>query len=193
MQKIKAVLAIAGSDPSGGAGIQADLKTFAAMQVFGCAAITCLTVQNTKGVASCHPVDPDLVNRQTGTEGDTIEFAPEAEPEIVDGPDPDIRVGLPGREGRQPEVGPIVRGIRGAETIPGRSAGGRRRQLPGGIPQLDLGRPGDGHQIATEGIRIAKREQVRLVAAEQEWIREPVVTDPDDGDLIAVHQADPVG
>ena len=60
----QAILTIAGSDPSGGAGIQADLKTFTVLGVYGCAAITSLTVQNTLGVQSCHPVMPDLVYRQ---------------------------------------------------------------------------------------------------------------------------------
>lgn len=59
-----AILSIAGSDPSGGAGIQADIKTFSAIGVFGCAAITCLTAQNTKGVVSCQPVEPNFVRRQ---------------------------------------------------------------------------------------------------------------------------------
>ena len=47
----KAVLAIAGSDPSGGAGIQADLKTMITNGVYGMSAITALTAQNTTGVA----------------------------------------------------------------------------------------------------------------------------------------------
>lgn len=55
---------IAGSDPSGGAGIQADLKTFASLGVYGAAAITCLTVQNTQGVRSFTPLAPELVAEQ---------------------------------------------------------------------------------------------------------------------------------
>jgi hydroxymethylpyrimidine/phosphomethylpyrimidine kinase len=58
------VLSIAGSDPSGGAGVQADLKTFAALGVYGMAAITAITVQNTRGVRSVHPVDADVVAAQ---------------------------------------------------------------------------------------------------------------------------------
>jgi hydroxymethylpyrimidine/phosphomethylpyrimidine kinase len=57
-------LAIAGSDPGGGAGIQADLATFAALGVLGTSAITALTVQSPRGVRSVHPVDPDLVIAQ---------------------------------------------------------------------------------------------------------------------------------
>jgi len=60
----KCVLTIAGSDPSGGAGIQADLKTFTAIGVYGGAVITCLTLQNTRGVFGIQPVEPDLVKKQ---------------------------------------------------------------------------------------------------------------------------------
>ncbi|OGQ86828.1 MAG: bifunctional hydroxymethylpyrimidine kinase/phosphomethylpyrimidine kinase [Deltaproteobacteria bacterium RIFOXYD12_FULL_56_24] len=60
----QAILSIAGSDPSGGAGIQADLKTFTAIGVYGGAAITCLTAQNSLGVASCLPIAPEFVKNQ---------------------------------------------------------------------------------------------------------------------------------
>src|SRR5579872_228695 len=57
-------LTIAGSDPSGGAGIQADLKTFAAFGVYGTSTITAVTVQNTLGVQSVTPLEADLVTSQ---------------------------------------------------------------------------------------------------------------------------------
>ncbi|HET6679709.1 MAG TPA: bifunctional hydroxymethylpyrimidine kinase/phosphomethylpyrimidine kinase [Gemmatimonadaceae bacterium] len=62
--RIPVVLAIAGSDPSGGAGLQADLKTAAALGVFGAAAVTLLTVQSTRAITDVSLVDPDLVRRQ---------------------------------------------------------------------------------------------------------------------------------
>ena len=58
------VLSIAGSDPSGGAGIQADLKTFAALGAYGMAAITALTAQNTQGVRGFVAIEPDFVAAQ---------------------------------------------------------------------------------------------------------------------------------
>ena len=58
------VLSIAGSDPSGGAGIQADLKTFAVIGVYGGAAVTCITVQNTRKVQSFLPLPAELVANQ---------------------------------------------------------------------------------------------------------------------------------
>jgi hydroxymethylpyrimidine/phosphomethylpyrimidine kinase len=64
---IPAALTIAGSDPSGGAGIQADLKTFHQFHVYGQAAIALLTVQNTQGVQYVELVRPDVLRDQITT------------------------------------------------------------------------------------------------------------------------------
>lgn len=61
---IISALTIAGSDSGGGAGIQADLKTFAAHRVHGLSAIAALTAQNTRGVAAVHVPDPDFLRAQ---------------------------------------------------------------------------------------------------------------------------------
>ncbi|RAE58610.1 bifunctional hydroxymethylpyrimidine kinase/phosphomethylpyrimidine kinase, partial [Burkholderia multivorans] len=58
------VLTIAGSDSGGGAGIQADLKTFSALGAYGASAITALTAQNTRGVTGVHAPDPAFVTAQ---------------------------------------------------------------------------------------------------------------------------------
>jgi len=62
--RIPAVLSIAGSDSGGGAGIQADLKTFAVLGVYGMTAITAVTAQNTLGVQETLDIAPQLVRRQ---------------------------------------------------------------------------------------------------------------------------------
>ena len=61
---MEAVLSIAGSDSSGGAGIQADIKTIAAHRLFAETAITALTAQNTLGVTGVLDVDPAFVAKQ---------------------------------------------------------------------------------------------------------------------------------
>jgi hydroxymethylpyrimidine/phosphomethylpyrimidine kinase len=60
-------LTVAGSDPSGGAGIQADLKTFSALGVFGTSVLTALTAQNTRGVTGVHAVPAEFVGEQLRT------------------------------------------------------------------------------------------------------------------------------
>ncbi len=64
MSSLPNILSIAGSDPSGGAGIQADLKTFAALGCYGMAAITALTAQNTQGVTGVHIPPAEFVAQQ---------------------------------------------------------------------------------------------------------------------------------
>lgn len=61
---IPIALTIAGSDSSGGAGIQADLKTFSALGVYGASALTALTAQNTQGVRAIHAVPPETIRAQ---------------------------------------------------------------------------------------------------------------------------------
>lgn len=61
---VPVALTIAGSDSSGGAGIQADLKTFQALGVYGASAVTALTAQNTLGVRAVHETPPELVTAQ---------------------------------------------------------------------------------------------------------------------------------
>ena len=61
---IPRAITIAGSDSGGGAGIQADLKTFAVLGVWGTSAITSITVQNTRGVQAVSDVPPEIVAQQ---------------------------------------------------------------------------------------------------------------------------------
>jgi len=72
MEKIPVALTIAGSDSGGGAGIEADLKTFAAFDVYGTAAITSVTAQNTKEVRAVHDIPAEIVGKQVDTVLDDI-------------------------------------------------------------------------------------------------------------------------
>ena len=64
MNGIPRALTIAGSDSGGGAGIQADLKTFAAHGVFGMSVITAITAQNSLGVLAVQDIRPDVIAKQ---------------------------------------------------------------------------------------------------------------------------------
>lgn len=72
---IPVVLTIAGSDSGGGAGIQADLKTFSSLKVFGASAITCLTAQNPREIKSVLPVSAAMVVRQVESVCDYFQVA----------------------------------------------------------------------------------------------------------------------
>ncbi len=71
---MKRALTVAGSDSGGGAGIQADLKTFGALGVFGTSAITAITAQNTVGVTRIQTIDPDVVAAQIDAVAQDIGF-----------------------------------------------------------------------------------------------------------------------
>ena len=88
MSRRPVALTIAGSDPSGGAGIQADLKTFSALGVYGTSVVTALTAQNTQGVTGVHVVPTDFVTQQLETliadvRVDTIKIGMLANADIV--------------------------------------------------------------------------------------------------------------
>jgi hydroxymethylpyrimidine/phosphomethylpyrimidine kinase len=70
---MRIALTIAGSDSGGGAGIQADLKTFQRFGVFGTSAITAITAQNTRGVSRWEPVSTDLVRAQIDSIADDLQ------------------------------------------------------------------------------------------------------------------------
>jgi hydroxymethylpyrimidine/phosphomethylpyrimidine kinase len=72
---VPVALTIAGSDSSGGAGIQADLKTFAAFGVYGASVITALTAQNTQAVSGIHEVPADFVTAQLDAVFDDLDVA----------------------------------------------------------------------------------------------------------------------
>lgn len=66
-------LTIAGTDPTGGAGVQADLKTFSAFRVYGASVITALVAQNTQGVSAIHDVPPAFIQAQLASVFDDLD------------------------------------------------------------------------------------------------------------------------
>lgn len=97
---IPTVLVVAGSDPTGGAGIQADLKTLTSLGVYAAAAITCVTVQNSHGVQRIEPLPPDLVRQQM-------------EAVLVDHRVTHIKIGMVGTPGIGRAIGEVLADFRG--------------------------------------------------------------------------------
>src|SRR6202023_4447014 len=88
-QRLPIALTIAGSDSGGGAGIQADLKTFAAFGVYGASVVTALTAQNTQGVSGIHPVPAAFVSAQIDAVFadlaiGAVKIGMVAQPEVID-------------------------------------------------------------------------------------------------------------
>ncbi|WP_250001312.1 bifunctional hydroxymethylpyrimidine kinase/phosphomethylpyrimidine kinase [Actinoplanes sp. M2I2] len=112
------VLTIAGSDSGGGAGIQADLKTFAALGAYGVSVITAVTAQNTLGVTAIHPIPIDVVAAQLDA---VLDDFPVAAVKVGMIGDPAVAELLRDRAGRLPNlvVDPVLvatSGARLAET-----------------------------------------------------------------------------
>nr|WP_296075097.1 bifunctional hydroxymethylpyrimidine kinase/phosphomethylpyrimidine kinase [uncultured Actinoplanes sp.] len=112
------VLTIAGSDSGGGAGIQADLKTFAALGGYGASVITAITAQNTLGVTAIHPVPAAIVAAQLDAVLD--DFEPAAVKVGMIG-DPEVAAVIAARARRLPNlvVDPVMVATSGARLSPG--------------------------------------------------------------------------
>lgn len=107
------VLTIAGSDSGGGAGIQADLKTFAALGAYGASVITAVTAQNTLGVTAIHPVPAEIVAAQLDA---VLADLPVAAVKVGMIGDPEVAAVIVDRAGRLPYlvVDPVLVATSGA-------------------------------------------------------------------------------
>jgi hydroxymethylpyrimidine/phosphomethylpyrimidine kinase len=154
-------LTIAGSDPSGGAGIQADLKTFHQFGVYGQAAITLLTVQNTQGVSRVVPMEPELILQQVRSV--FVDIPPKAiktgalgSPEVVEA------VAALARESPVPVViDPVMISKHGHRLLSPSAEEVLRRQL---VPCGYLVTPNLPEAEALTGIEITSEAQVRKAA-----------------------------
>jgi hydroxymethylpyrimidine/phosphomethylpyrimidine kinase len=129
-------LTIAGSDSSGGAGIQADLKTFAALGVYGASAITALTAQNTMGVRGIHQVPAEFVTAQidavfSDLAVDAVKIGMVAETSIIDA----IAAGLKRWSPKHIVFDPVMVATSGDRLLAGEAVDALRTKL---IPLASL-------------------------------------------------------
>lgn len=168
MNGVKPVaLTIAGSDPSGGAGLQADLKTFHQFGVYGEAVVTLLTVQNTREVAAVHPLEPGLVAAQIRAVVEDI--PPNAMKTGALGNEGIIRAVAGALEGVDCPlvVDPVMISKHGAALLPGDA---RKALLTGLLPLATLITPNLPEAAELTGLTVdspaGMREAARTLAGE---------------------------
>ncbi|MBE3638653.1 bifunctional hydroxymethylpyrimidine kinase/phosphomethylpyrimidine kinase [Mangrovicoccus algicola] len=127
---IRNVLSIAGSDPSGGAGIQADLKAISARGCYGMAALTALTAQNTQGVTGVHAVPPEFVAAQIAAvfadiRVDAVKIGMIASGEIAEA----VAAALAPHAGIPVVLDPVMVAKGGAPLLPGSAVAALRDHL----------------------------------------------------------------
>ncbi|HFZ8994121.1 TPA: bifunctional hydroxymethylpyrimidine kinase/phosphomethylpyrimidine kinase [Citrobacter freundii] len=135
MKRINA-LTIAGTDPSGGAGIQADLKTFSALGAYGCSVITALVAQNTRGVQSVLRIDAGFVAMQldsvfSDVRIDTTKIGMLAETDIVEA----VAERLQRYQVQNVVLDTVMLAKSGDPLLSASAVGALRRQL---LPQVSL-------------------------------------------------------
>jgi hydroxymethylpyrimidine/phosphomethylpyrimidine kinase len=123
-------LTIAGSDSSGGAGIQADLKTFAALGAYGASVITALTAQNTRAVTGVHAVPPEFVRRQIDAvfddvRIDALKIGMVGDADVIEA----VAAGLRAHAGPPVVLDPVMIAKSGDRLLAERAVGALRREL----------------------------------------------------------------
>lgn len=159
---MKAVLTIAGSDSSGGAGIQADMKTIAAHQLFAESVITALTAQNTLGVKGVLDVDPAFVGQQIDAvfediRPDAVKIGMVSSPEIVRA----IADGLVRHKAQNIVVDPVMVATSGSALIANEAVDALVEQL---FPRASVITPNIPEAEVLAGMPIATREDVERAA-----------------------------
>ncbi|HVV41647.1 MAG TPA: bifunctional hydroxymethylpyrimidine kinase/phosphomethylpyrimidine kinase [Nitrobacter sp.] len=163
---IPVAVTIAGSDSGGGAGIQADLKTFAALGVYGASVITALTAQNTRGVTGIHQVPADFVTAQIDAVFDdldvrAVKIGMVAEREVIEA----IATGLARWSPRHVVVDPVMVATSGDRLLAPDAVDALRTtllpradlltpNLPEAAALLDMTMAGSEAEIAAQGQRL---------------------------------------
>lgn len=156
------VLTIAGSDSGGGAGIEADLKTIAALECYGMAAITAITAQNTVGVFGIHDIPPEMVARQIDVVLDDIgadaaKTGMLSSPEIIDAVAGSLRRHPIGKL----VVDPVMVAKSGDALLRSEAQQALREQL---LPLAYIVTPNIPEAEALSGVRIDSEADVRSAA-----------------------------
>lgn len=164
MSQLKSVLTIAGSDSSGGAGIQADIKTIEAMGLFAQSAITALTAQNTTGVYGVHDVPPEFVSQQVDVvfediRPDAVKIGMVSSAVIVDA----IVSALKRNGARNIVVDPVMVATSGSELASSEAVVALREKL---IPLATVITPNMPEAEALFGAHIATRADQERAAVE---------------------------
>src|SRR5262245_1522257 len=162
---IPVALSIAGSDPSGGAGVQADLKTFQQFGVYGAAVLTALTVQNTRGVRAVHPVTPDIVLAQLDAVTDDL---PVSAAKIGLLPTPAVAAALAARLQRTTLPNLILDPVLVAGSGDSLGAAGTAQALRALLPHAALVTPNLAEAAALTGRRV--RDLDEMIAAGRELL-----------------------
>lgn len=155
---MKTVLSIAGSDPSGGAGIQADLKTITCLGEYGMSVITGLTLQNTMGVYEVMNIPAELIQGQMDAVfqdiyPDAVKIGMIATPDILKG----ICEKLEEWKPKQIVVDPVMVATSGASLMQKETIKGLKEQL---IPLADIISPNLQEAEVLSGVQIINREDM---------------------------------
>ena len=155
-------LTIAGSDSGGGAGIQADLKTFDALGVWGTSAITAVTAQNSTGVTECHPIPADVVRAQIDAVAGDMRVAALKTGMLVSRDTVEAVAEAVAARGLGPlVVDPVTEASLGGRLLSGDALGVLVRHL---VPLSAVFTPNIPEAEAILGIRIRERDEMPAAA-----------------------------
>ena len=163
--KTTIALTIAGSDSSGGAGIQADIKTFSALGVYGASAITALTAQNTHGVDGVMPVPPEFVLAQMRSIGSDLKVGAIKIGMLATGPIVEaVAEGLAAFPGVPVVLDPVMVATSGDPLLDEDAVGLLRTKL---VPRADIITPNLREAAVLLGEPVESREQWLAARAER--------------------------
>lgn len=160
---MKIAITIAGSDSIGGAGIQADLKAFASLGIYGCSAITCLTAQNTSKIRKIVPVSAEMLREQLEAILEDVNPGAVKTGAIYTAENGEVIANIFGNRTIPLVIDPVLRATTGASLAKEELIVVLKRKL---IPLCTLVTPNKSEAEALTGVRISGSEQAEK-AAEQ--------------------------